>query len=299
MLLRHLVSQFIRSAAGQRIFEEVSNAARGKQHHHRPDGDEGTRPPSHQPEPKPCEVAFVFALGIESGGLVDLARDVVTSRCPSFVEHVGSLDGRQIVIADSGVGRVKAAQATDELIVMHKPSWVVSAGFAGALRDGLKRGHILMADHVADCDGHQLAIGLSIDPQVIESTKGLHVDRLLTVDELVRSPQEKRALGQRHSAAACDMETMAAASVCRNHAVRFLSVRVISDTVDDYLPQEIEKMVGQKTLARKLGAAVGAIVNRPSAVKDMWKLKEDAFKASDRLARFLVGVTSQLTGVDR
>ena len=152
-----------------------------------------------------------------------------------------------------------------------------------------------MADRVLDCHGDQLEVGLKIDPQVIAATKGLHVGRLLTVDQLIRSADEKRSLGEQYDAVACDMETAAVADVCRQRGVRFLSVRVISDTVDDHLPKEIDKLMSQKSLAGKLGAAAGAIVNRPGAVKDMWKLKEDALKASDRLAKFLVGVIPQLT----
>ena len=33
---------------------------------------------------------------------------------------------------------------------------------------------------------------------------------------------------------------------------------------------------------------------RLSSVKDMWKLKNEALKASDRLARFLAGVAEQV-----
>ena len=90
------------------------------------------------------------------------------------------------------------------------------------------------------------------------------------------------------------METLAVADVCRREKVRFLSVRVISDALDDELPQEIERLLDQKSLASKLGAAAGAVFNRPSSVKDMWNLKEQAIQASDRLARFLASTIAQL-----
>ena len=73
-----------------------------------------------------------------------------------------------------------------------------------------------------------------------------------------------------------------------------LPVRIITEAVDDQLPIEIEVLLEQKSLAAKLGAATGALFRRPSSVKDMWKVKEDALKASDRLARFLVDVVGQL-----
>ena len=70
---------------------------------------------------------------------------------------------------------------------------------------------------------------------------------------------------------------------------RFLSVRIISDGLDDRLPPEVERMLDQHSLAGKLGAATRAIFQRPGSVKDMWKLQEIAHRASDRLANFLVG----------
>ena len=87
---------------------------------------------------------------------------------------------------------------------------------------------------------------------------------------------------------------MAVAEVCRRHRTRFLSVRVISDALDDQLPPELERLVNHSSIAGKLGAATRAIWQRPSIVKDMWRLRETAQRASDRLARFLTGVVPQL-----
>ena len=50
-----------------------------------------------------------------------------------------------------------------------------------------------------------------------------------------------------------------------------------------------------KEPGRQAGEATGAILKRFSAAKDLWKLREDALKASDRLAKFLVSTVEQLT----
>ena len=292
MLLRMLVNQFLRQTAQRKIFEEVSkrNSSQSTR-----DDAVNQEECSADPEPlPPCDVAFVFALGVESGGLVDLLKDTVTTRCPTFLEHTGQLSGRRIVIAESGVGSKKAVKATEDVITIHKPQWVVSAGFAGALNEELARGHILMADHVISEGGESLEFGLKMDPKVVESTKGMHVGTLLTVDRIIRTTKEKLELGERFGAVACDMETMAIADACRCADTRFLSVRVISDALNDELPVELEKLMNQKSIAGKIGAVTGAVFQRPSVIKEMWNLKEDAIKASDRLAKFLTGVVPQL-----
>lgn len=285
-----LVSQFAREAASRKLRDVVDQELRrrGEDAHDEPQDD---APPEEVP---PCDVLVVFALGVESAGLVDRLQDSTTLGGRSFREHAGYLDGQRVVVIETGVGREAAARATDDALELHQPAWVVSAGFAAGLQDQVHRGHIVMADRLCDEQGGELSVGFKIDPQAAAATPGLHLGRLLTVDRIVRTREEKRRLGEAFDAVALDMETTAVAEVCRRHRKRLLSVRVVSDAVDDQLPREIERLVSQQTLAGQLGAAAGAIIGRPSAVKDMWKLRDDAFKASERLAAYLLGVLPQL-----
>lgn len=299
MLLRWLVNQYLRDAAEQKVREVVGEAFTERPARKQTESPTGlaTQAPSAadvDDEFIPCDVAFIFALGIESGGLVDALQGAETSRHKHGIERAGKLDGREVVIVESGVGAAAAARATKTAIDFYKPRWVVSAGFAGALDERLKRGHVLMADSVANEKGEHLSVGIKLDPQVIEATKGLQVGRLLTVDRLIRRPDERRKLSTDHASLACDMETFAVAQACRDANTRLLSVRIISDTVEDELPPEIEHLLAQKSLAGKIGAAAGAMMHRLGAAKDLWKLREDALKASDRLAKFLRGVVGQL-----
>ena len=235
----------------------------------------------------PCEAAFVFALGVESGGLVDLLKDAERSKHAHGVEHAGKLNGREVVVVEGGVGQEAAAQAAAEVIRFYQPRRMISAGFAGGLVDELRRGHIVIASEVVNAAGERCDVDLKVDPKSLTGAKGIHVGRLMTVDRILREPGERRQLAERHGAMACDMETFAVAQACRERGVPLAAVRIISDAVDDQLPPEIEVLLAQKSLAGKLGAATGAILKRFSAAKDLWKLREEALKASDRLAKFL------------
>ena len=117
--------------------------------------------------------------------------------------------------------------------------------------------------------------------------------RLLTADELVRTVEQKRELGERHSALAVDLESLAVAQVAHEGKKRFVAVRVISDDLSADLPPEALSVIGA-TGSVRLGAAVGAIWKRPAAVKDLWRLREQAQSAAERLAAFLDGVILQL-----
>ena len=290
MLLRWLVNQYLQDGAQGKIRQVVGDFVRTATGpteqpttHHRPTDQSAD-------DFVPTDIAFIFALGIEAGGLVDALKGVQTARQPHGIERAGKLAGREVVVVEAGIGAKAAARATAEAIKFYQPRWVVSAGFAGALDENLRRGHILMADEVANQNGERLAVGMKLQA----AGKGLHVGRLLTVGEIIRRAADRRRLAAEHGAVACDMETFGVARACAEQGVRLLSVRIISDAVDDELPPELENLLEQKTLAGKVGAAAGAVLKRFSAAKDLWQLREDALKASDRLAKFLAGVVGQL-----
>jgi adenosylhomocysteine nucleosidase len=203
----------------------------------------------------------------------------------------GGLFGEiRVALAQSGMGPALAKKATQALIDGHSPAWIISAGFSGALQAGMKIGDIVVASSIVDAEGTELAIDLKMPA---DPAKGLYVGRLLTLNRIVRTVDEKKALADRFAALAVDMESLAVAQICRQAKVRFLAVRVISDDLSADLPAEISSVVGSSGTVR-LGAAVGAIFKRPGAVKDLWRLREQGMDAAERLATFLEGVVEQL-----
>jgi adenosylhomocysteine nucleosidase len=314
MILRYLATQLMRQAAEQKVRGAVTDALKqrigelsqemGELAQGLGDGKTIERPDKSEGQATPVvggrfPIVCLFALGIECGGFVDLLKECKCRRQGSLIEYAGLLHDRPLAVVESGVGAERAASATEELISFYQPKWVVSAGFAGALDEKLRRGHFLMADTVVDEKGATLDVGLKMSPEQIAAVKGLHVGRLVSVDRLIRTRAEREKLAAAHGALACDMESAAVAEVCRRRHTRFLSVRIISDGLDEKLPPEVERLLAQPSAAGKAGAAIAALIRRPSAVKDLWKLRDQAIETSDKLAKFLAGVVAQLenTGV--
>jgi adenosylhomocysteine nucleosidase len=299
MLLRWLVQNYLRDAAEGKVREVFSGVVqrepnqRSATKREEQAGDE-EESASGETGVVPCEAAFLFGSNLEAGSLIDALKGSETSRHGHGTEYAGKLDGREVVIVESGIGGKAAARAAREVIKFYQPQWIVAAGFAAALHEDLRKGHVLMADEVASPAGEKLAIGIKLEPHVVEATRGLHVGKLLTIDNVIRRPAERRQLFEQYQTLACDMETFAVAAACRDVGAKLISVRLITDGVDDELPPEIEHLLAQKTIAAKIGAAAGALLNRFSAAKDLWQLREDAMKGSDRLAKFLRGVLAQL-----
>lgn len=290
MVFRRLLSSWLQTAATEKVREKVVEAA----HQQVQAAAEQAQAAGLAGEAEPCRLGVVFALGIESGGLRDLLDGVVTTRGHGLVVRRGRLQGRHVALVIAGAGRENAARATEAVISGHQPQWVFSAGFAGGLSPELKRCDILMADRLVDLAGNHLALDLRVDPDSLAAMPGVHVGRLLTADRIIRRPEEKQSLGEQYDAVAVDMESFAVAEVCRHRRIRFLAVRVIHDALHDELPSDVEKLLAQKTRAARLGAATGAIWRRPSSIKDMYQLKENALLASERLAKFLAGMVEQL-----
>lgn len=316
MLLRYLLGQYVRQTAEQKLYEAVRHAGMGTRREGGAEPDEPGPPDSQAADPRgaenrdadsepqagpappplpPCEVAFLFALQMEAGGLCDLLQQRVSLRCDSFIEHRGLLGDRSVAVIETGVGGEAAARATEDVLRLLTPGWIVSAGFAGALQAPLGRGHLVIGNEVLKVGSDdRLQASMQVPVEAVADIRGLDVGALLTVDELIADPAEKQRLGEETGALACDLETAAVAETCQSSGTPFLAVRIITDALGDRLPPEIEGLMNQSSLAGKLGAAAGAIFKRPSSLKDLWKLREEALRATDRLAKYLASLLAQL-----
>jgi adenosylhomocysteine nucleosidase len=289
MSLGWLLRDWLQRAAAQRLRQAAAQAVRQQAEPREPPSN-----PGRMLALGTCDVGLVFATEIESGGVEDLLRGVVSIRGQGFVARQARHQGRSLVLVRCGAGRQSAADATEALILGHRPRCVISAGFAGGLQTAVARHDLVVADDLVDADGQHLAIEPPLNRRCLPEGPPLHVGRLLTVDRVVHQPREKKELGEKHQALAVDMESLDVARVCRQRHVPMLAVRVITDAVDEQLPRDMERLARQKTSAARWGAAIGTLWNRPSSIKDLWALQEKALVGTDRLGRFLLAMIEQL-----
>ena len=57
--------------------------------------------------------------------------------------YIGKIEGQEIVLLKSGIGKVNAAMATTLLIQLYKPDYVVNTGSAGGFNEALQVGHFI------------------------------------------------------------------------------------------------------------------------------------------------------------
>jgi len=280
MFARQFLHHWLRSTAR----DAVLNAAK----------EQMAASPADQDRDVCYDVGLVFALSIESGGLVDLLEGVCVTKGHGITVREGRLNGRQIVIVEAGAGRQLAADATHALLDAYRPRWVVSSGFAGALDASLRRGDMLLGDSLIDAEGRMWTADPALLSPWLAAGLGVRAGRLLTFDQVVRLPAEKASLGEKFAALAIDMESLAVADVCETRGVPFAAVRVVNDAVADELPPDVERLLRQTSNAARFGAALGTVFRRPSSVKELLSLQQNAITASDCLAKYLARAISQL-----
>ncbi|HEY3968179.1 MAG TPA: 5'-methylthioadenosine nucleosidase [Planctomycetaceae bacterium] len=243
-----------------------------------------------QPDFTHADVGVVHATAMEVASFLERCDRVRKYSGGDLVFRGGLLGKIRVALAESGMGPKFAVRATQALIDGHSPPWIVSAGFSGALQSGMQLGDIVVASSIVDAGGAELSIDLKMPAN---PAAGLHVGRLLMVDRMIPTVAEKKSLGEQHGAIAVDMESLAVAKVCREAKTKFLAVRVISDDLSADLPPEILSVVGSSGTVR-WGAVAGAIFKRFGSAQDLWRLREQATGAAQRLATFLDGVVVQL-----
>lgn len=194
-----------------------------------------------------------------------------------------------VLVVEMGIGRQRAEKALTWFLnqprmgnVPYRPKVVISAGFSGALREGLRVGDIILATEVADAEGHcwpttwpaELPAGVWRPP--------LHRGRLLSVPRLVARPEDKHLLGDRHQAVAVDMETAVVARLCRHQEVPFACVRAISDEVTTALsPQLVSLFEGERIAPVRF---LTALAKQPSLAGELWRLARQTRYAGRQLA---------------
>ncbi len=157
---------------------------------------------------------------------------------------LGFWEGKSIVLVRTGIGRIQAGGALAQVLDKYSLSMVVSIGYAGGCHADIKAGDLLVANRFLNGPKHdelpeeiKVATSLAGQAEKVRPSKkyATYAGRLLTMDRLVRLPEEKNVLGKAYGAIAVDMETSVLAQMAAVKNLPFLSVRAISDTVHQEL----------------------------------------------------------------
>ncbi|MCG7656749.1 5'-methylthioadenosine/adenosylhomocysteine nucleosidase [Wielerella bovis] len=173
----------------------------------------------------------------------------------SFTFYTGKYEGKDIVLCQSGIGKVNAAIATTLLIEHFSPDCVINTGCAGGIGKGLKVGDVVIGTHVAHHDVDVTAFGYAHGqvPQLpvfytceshlvyaaeVAATafKNATISRGLIVsgDQFVHdSATTQNIMARFPDPQAVEMEAAAIAQTCFQMNMPFVVIRAISDGAEE------------------------------------------------------------------
>ncbi|MHC4074116.1 MAG: 5'-methylthioadenosine/adenosylhomocysteine nucleosidase [Planctomycetota bacterium] len=229
----------------------------------------------HAAEPGPNSSPVTAILGAFERE-VTLLEDRVTQRRERIIEGIrfvsGKLNGRQVVVTWTGVGKVNAAMTTTLLIEHFKPKRIIFTGIAGGVNRDLQPGDIVIAERTAHHDmgtvwpeglffkgvksrigGYENPVFFPADKELVklaqraadgatlESIRTLKGRRdpkiikgvVVTGDAFIASADKCAELRKRLEADAVEMEGAAVAQICYQRQIPCLVIRSISDNADE------------------------------------------------------------------
>lgn len=172
------------------------------------------------------------------------------SRSDSMVRF--GIEGRDLLLARTGVGPDNAEAAARRLFEETPVTAALSLGVAGGLSPQVQTGDLILADQVIFRRGPgQVLYGEKVSElesflcdaglQEAAMTVIRRLDSryclgpILTVDRIIRTAEEKRVLAAESGAVALDMESAAIASAASAYSVPFLAIRGVLDPIHEDL----------------------------------------------------------------
>ena len=167
----------------------------------------------------------------------------------------GILEGQDVVVVRSGVGKVNAAVCSQTMILKYSPDIMINVGVAGGLSDEFKIGDIAVADSVVEHDmdtspiGDPVGLISGINLVNIPCDKKLAdlmeqaVSKVGTItskrgviasgDQFISKQEQRDRIKDNFGAIAAEMEGASIGHVCYMNGVPFGVLRAISDGAND------------------------------------------------------------------
>jgi nucleoside phosphorylase len=199
---------------------------------------------------------------------------------PVTAALAGPLAQGRVRVEMCGIGPARAAAFAEGLERSGPWSGLVLLGWAGGLWPDLAVGDMVLADAVLDVRGQRIGC-------VAIELAGARCGPLLTVGEVLRTPEAKRA-ARASGTLAVEMEAYPLAAWAAAHSVPFLHARVISDAVDDPLPDLGDALDAFGRV--RPGRLMRLLLTRPRLVADLWPLMRSLRRLRPALGALAVAI---------
>lgn len=197
------------------------------------------------------KIAIIGAMEEE----VSLLREKISNQKQETIAGyeftTGNMDGAEVILLRSGIGKVNAAMSTTILLDRFKPDYVINTGSAGGFHPDLNVGDVVISSEVRHHDVDVTAFGYEYGqvPQLpaafeanselvevaeaaateigsVQVVKGL----IATGDSFMNDPKRVDAIRDKfYNLQAVEMEAAAIAQVSYQFGIPFVIIRSLSD----------------------------------------------------------------------
>ena len=212
------------------------------------------------------KIAVIGAMEQEVELLRASLQNVQTETIANSEYTSGTIEGKEVILLKSGIGKVNAAMSTTILLEKFQPDVVINTGSAGGFDPSLEVGAVVISDEVRHHDVDVTAFGYEIgqmagmpaayqsDAKLMQIAKeaveevGEHqaaVGLICSGDVFMADPTRVEAVRELFpTMKACEMEAAAVAQVCYQFGTPFVVIRALSDiagkqsniSFDEFLP---------------------------------------------------------------
>lgn len=193
------------------------------------------------------KISILAAMDKEMALLKGLIENPVEIEIEGLYCVSGEIAGHEVLLSKCGIGKVNAALNTLRIIRGFSPELIINSGVAGGA-SGLKIGSLLVADEVAyhdvwcgpgtlrgTADGFNRIFLPS--PEILSAASQYltnptpYFGLIATGDTFISTAEEIASIKNYFpNVAAVDMESAAIAQTCYSEGVKFVIIRVVSDT---------------------------------------------------------------------
>ena len=222
------------------------------------------------------KIGIIGAMHEEIVELKTSMTDINEIEISNLKFYEGKLCSKDVILVESGIGKVNAAISTTLLISNFKVDKIIFTGVAGAVNPDIKVTDIVIATDLVESDmdvtaGGNYKLGeiprmkssnFKADPYLFTladsvatklfGTERVHKGRIISRDEFVASSEKVKKLREIFEAECVEMEGAAVAHVCEVLNIPFIVLRSISDKADDEAGMTFDEFVASSEKVKKL-----------------------------------------------
>jgi adenosylhomocysteine nucleosidase len=216
-----------------------------------------------------------------------LKTSKANSACPGANSSFqAELAAHQVEVVLTGIGKAccELIFNNDQLPAAVQPDLVISSGLAGALKDSLEPGDLVVAKKSRTLRNDA---NVDVDPAFLERASAAGatlLETLVTVDRIVPTAEEKARLA--FFGEAVDMESALILAHFAKLGIPVLALRAISDAANEDLPLDFDRCLTPQGAIKPINL-MNQIVRRPGNLPNLVRFGRQSNQAAQKLAKFL------------